>query len=396
MKVDRVILGTWFQRTNLHLEEFFRFAKHGAAPEGLDPEQVREHRRRMDIKSAVFHEAVMNSVQMECGRISASMTEDGVILAWMTGGDIKHDGKELHEFHAHRLDPAIRYLFSLGAPLPKEVSRIREEYLLVAFTTFGPKDVASAFQAFDDDVHSHAVSEGIEVWVGRELALISIEGAPFGQAELDGFVRDLVFFREFERQLHSYLRLHREIWDEITGIREARTMRYRDFPAVRGKIMSFQKTLGIVKARLNQMEDILGGRRVGEGKIMAKVLSGLGMYNFNSLLSSQKYVSHLWEMTADHADDTLELLDTLYQENTQRELNALKFITLITAITSFFGMNIAFPWDESWPRLQGSSFAVAALVTAVAFAVYHLLRVIIQNRYFVLKEKVSGKKSPSE
>ena len=54
-------------------------------------------------------------------------------------------------------------------------------------------------------------------------------------------MRHMVFAREFERQLSDGLRLHREIWDRISAIRESKNMRYRDFPAIRHHLLDFLK-----------------------------------------------------------------------------------------------------------------------------------------------------------
>jgi Mg2+ and Co2+ transporter CorA len=92
-------------------------------------------------------------------------------------------------------------------------------------------------------------------------------------------------------------------------------------------------------------------------------------------------------MTIDYVKDTLNFLESLFQENTQRELNTLKFITLIAAITSFFGMNIAFPWDERWHEIYVSSFTVVAIIAVVCFIFYFVLKLLIYNRYFTIQKK---------
>jgi hypothetical protein len=388
MKLERVYLGTWHQRTNLHLEETYRFLTGGEGVRGLDPGKSEELRKRLSATDVVFNETRLNDVRFVSGRIDASLTEDGVLLLSVEGGEPAADVAVLREFRSAALEPALSHLFSRGAPIPKLMAKIEDAHVaLVVGRGISEAESRGLFTAFRDEPHSRAAADGISVAAGDELVLIDLGDATLRAGELTAFVRDLTFFREFERQLHSYLKMHRRIWEDISRVREARGMRYRDFPSVRGSIMGFQKTLGIVKARLAQMEDIMAARRVAEGKGLVKLLENLGMYNFSSLFSSKKYVAHLWEMTDDYADDTLTLLETLYQENVQHELNALKIITLLTAITSFFGMNVAFPWEDRWHDKGDSTVIVIAIVSAAAFAIYYGLKIAIHNRYFVIKEE---------
>lgn len=393
MKIERVYLGAWNQRTNLHLEEVYRFLRGGEGVRGLDVEKTDGLRERLGADDVVFNETRVNDVRFTSGRVSASLTEDGLLLL------SNHEAAEpssaieaLKSFQRNAIDPALAHLFSRGAPPPKTIAQIDDTNVaLVVGRDIPESETKRLFALFKDEPHSRAAADGVSVEAGDELIIIDLDGAGFSEEDLTFFVRDLVFFREFERQLHGYLRMHRRIWEEISRVREAREMRYRDFPAVRSTVMGFQKTLSIVKARLAQMEDIMAARKVAEAKGMAKLLANLGMYNFSSLFASKKYVAHLWEMTADFADDTLALLETLYQENTQRELNALKIITLMTALTSFFGMNIAFPWEDRWHDHESSAIFVVLLITAVAFAVYYALKALVHNRPFVIKD---GEKKP--
>lgn len=393
MRIERVYLGTWSQRTNLHLQEIYRFLKYGQGVDKLDEARVRSLRAVIDPAETSFHNASINTIRAACGPFTVSVTEDGVVLMSSEEKDLAKARSALVTFHDGAIEPAMGYLFSRGAPMPKEIADIeRGGDFLTVVRGADDADSRAVFDAFGDRYHSHASSEGVRVMTGHRMEIIDIGDMELSEEEIEGFVRDLVFFKEFERQMYAYVRLHRGIWDELTSIREARSLKYADFPTVRADIMRFEMTLGVVRARLAQMDDILSERRAGELQGVTRILSSLGMLDFDSLHASRKYVSHLWEMTDDFADDTLGLLETLYQENTQRELNALKFITLMTALTSFFGMNIAFPWEARWAEGRISSFEVVLLITLLAVAVYFLLRASILNRNFVIKEEGLKKK----
>ena len=85
------------------------------------------------------------------------------------------------------------------------------------------------------------------------------------------------------------------------------------------------------------MDDILTSRLQLMDPTLHKELPHLGPYEFENLQGNQRYVYHLWEMTTEYVNDTLRLLASLFEENTQRELNALKLTTLTAALTGFLG-----------------------------------------------------------
>lgn len=387
MRIEKVYLGTWSQRTNLHLQEVYRFLKYAKGADDLDEDRVKELRNALAPSEVTFRNASINSIRAACGPFTVSVTEDGVVLMSSNETDLTAARAALVKFHEEALDPAFRYLFSRGAPMPREIADIEKAGDFITIVRDADDaDVRETFETFGDRFHSHTSSEGIRVMTGHRIEIIDVGKLDLAEEEVEGFVRDLSFFKDFDRQLYAYVRLHRRIWDKLSAIREARSLKYADFPSVRADIMGYEMTLGVVRARLAQMDDILSERRAGEPKGVTRILASLGMLDFGSLHASRRYVSHLWEMTDDYADGTLKLLETLYQENTQRELNALKFITLLTAITSFFGMNIAFPWEERWENLSHVSYQIVIVVAAISFAIYYVLRMMILNRNFVLKE----------
>jgi len=113
-------------------------------------------------------------------------------------------------------------------------------------------------------------------------------------------------------------------------------------------------------------------------------LARIWLYRFDALKAERGYVKNLWDMTEEYIKGTLALLDSLFSENTQRELQALKFVTVIAAVTSFFGMNIAFPWEDRWTDVSNSSFFVVGLMFVVVVGFQWILQRVIYYRYFTI------------
>ena len=141
----------------------------------------------------------------------------------------------------------------------------------------------------------------------------------------------------------------------------------------------------MTKARIRQMDDIIVTRKNIRNGMSTETLDALKMNRIDNLTGDIKYIEDLWEMTIDYAKNTLQLIESLSQENIRRELNALKFVTLIAAVTSFFGMNIAFPWEERWPQTMQSSFIVVGIIILLLIMFYYFLKIFVYQRKFKLR-----------
>lgn len=393
MKFDHVYLGTWFPRTTLHLKELYRFLKNKSGVEGLRQDKIRSYWEALDLKSVSFHEGKnFDHLDIQCRDIDISLTEDGAILFRYSSADYHQAVKVLGEFYTKSFGPALNYLFSRGAPIPKQLTNIEEVYPLILLTsTMTSHDIAQKFfQSINETCVSSVSSRNLTIYYGTKSNVVNFKQPTnkINQHFLNDLLITIVFFREFENLLAGYISSHRLIWDEISKLRESNSLRYSDFPMVRYRMLDFLKTLSFGMARLEQMDDIIAARQKILGDDIKQELAALSIDRFEHLQSDRKYVSHLWQMTIEYAQGTLNLLELLFEENTQRELSALKFITLIGALAGFFGMNIAFPWEERWPMIFSSSVWVVIIIGLAALAFYYILKLFVYNRRFEIKKPV--------
>lgn len=389
MKTDTVYLGTWFQRTSLHLNEIYQFLKNKKGIKGLDQQKLDKFWKGLDIKTVNFHKkANFDFLEIKCGEITISITEDGVILLGLPIKKIEKDVDYLGNFYNQIFGPALSYLFSLGAPLPKELSQVKEIYPILIVVGGSTRETAEKlFSQVNDQITSSASSPELEIFFGQTINLFNLKHQTENKNILEELLRNIVFIREFDGQLNNYLNLHRLMWHQISKVRESNSLRYKDFPAVRHQILNFLKTLSFVKARLAQMDDILKERVASINTELKDSLTKSDLYRFEHLKANQGYISHLWQMTIEYVNGTLVLLESLFQENTQRELSALKYITLLGALAGFFGMNTAFPWEERWSNSSWSLLVATGLIFLVAIGFYYLLKKFISHRRFIISEK---------
>jgi Mg2+ and Co2+ transporter CorA len=388
MKIEKIYLGTWFQRTSLHLKEIYNFLKNKKGVAGLDQNKLDKFWEELKVEKISFYEKTnFDFLEAKCDGVTILITEDGIVLLSLPAKELHETIASLENFYSQRFGPVLSYLFSRGAPLPKQLEKAKEIYPLIGITKnlSSKEEAKKLFREFDDEFFSSVSSKDIEIFFGQVLNLFNVKQRSANGDFIEELLLNIVFFREFQDQLNRYLNLHRTMWDRISRIRESKTLRYKDFPYVRQQILEFLKTLSFVKARLSQMDDIIAARILLINPVLKKKLPELGFSRFEHLEADQKYVSHLWQMTIEYVDGTLNLLESLFQENTQRELGALKFVTLIAALTGFFGMNIAFPWEERWLEFFPSSFVVIILIILLSLSFYFLLKKFVRNRHFKIK-----------
>ncbi len=390
MKIQQIYLGTWFQRTSLHLKELYKFLKYKTTKLDLEKERLNHLWENLHIeKVEFFGNGEFDEIQIFCGDVFVRVSEDGIILLTTDQINSEKAKQLLESFYTEYFAPTLTYLFSRGAPLPKILDQVKEVHpLLILTKNITEKQVFDLYETHHDVIMTRLVGEHTQVYRGDVINLFNFgKSKKFTHEHVEALLHYVVFFREFENQLDRYLQIHRTMWDEITAIREAEEMPYKDFPHIRAEILQNLKTLSFVKARLAQMKDIIQERRHTIDPHIRNELKSLGLYKFDHLEANQKYITHLWQMTIEYVKGSLSLLESLYQENTQKELNAIKFITFGALITGFFGMNIAFPWEERWIDKQWTSFIVLLIMMSLFISFYFILKITIYNRNFLVRLK---------
>lgn len=390
MKIKQIYLGTWFQRTSLHLKELYEFLKQKKVAIELEGERMEHLWESLDVKNVEFiGNNEFDEVYAECGKVFVSVTEDGIILLTTSEINVKKAKKTLESFYTEFLAPALMFLFSRGAPLPKVLDQVKSTYPLLCVSEGGKeKEILQFYDENIDLLITRLHGNHLQVCIGETISLFQTEKPrKFNAVHTRELLHYVVFFREFEKQLKKYLFLHRTMWEEITAIRDAENILHKDFPRIREQILQHMKTLSFVKARLAQMKDIMNEREHTIDPHIKEELKSLGLLKFDHLIANQKYINHLWQMTIEYVKSSLSLLESLYQENTQKELNAIKFITFGALVTGFFGMNIAFPWEERWMDARLSSFIVVLIIFTAFVSFYYILKITIYNRNFLVSKK---------
>jgi hypothetical protein len=386
VKRGMIYLGVWFQRTALHLKEVYRFLDKAEGIPGLDPDKLKENWNKLGIKKPIYHEETQFDVlEASNPEFSFSMTEDGIILLKCPLGDVKKSVDKIEKYYSQLMGPSISYLFSLGAPIPKDLKVVQDSYpLYFVLEKATSSECLDLIKENGDSLQSSVRKNGVQIYNGQKTAVINIiSSSQF--SNIEECVRNIMLFREFERQSNMYLLSHRTIWDKTSEIRNYKKVNSKDFTKIRDILLEELKILSFGKARLAQMRDILEARENSIDQKTKRQLEILGLLErFEMLKSSQAYLSNLWMMTTDYVDGTQGLLETFYEESTKRELVLLNFLTVIAAAAQVISVGLVFMGITRYLLILG--------VIVCSILLYAVARYFVLNTGFSLNSQRQEKK----
>lgn len=117
-----------------------------------------------------------------------------------------------------KLSPAFSYIFSLGAPVPKELANIKTIYpYFVSAKKVTKKSAQTIFDEFKQEQYFTVKQKQFEIYRGDKLYIINQKSVT--DDSVQRFIEEQIFLREFRGQMHRYLNLHRIIWEKIADVK---------------------------------------------------------------------------------------------------------------------------------------------------------------------------------
>jgi len=333
MIVKRVYIGGWFQRTTLHLSEIYDFLRDGYSSLELDKKKLGELQKNLDIVSAELRVGGLEHVEVASQNgISLKIHEDGLIVLrrdYGAGDDLAADIKTLTEYYEKKLSPAFSYLFSLGAPVPKELANIKTVYpYFVVVEDAAKEEIAELLNKFQEKKHFEVTGERFDLFRGDKFYIVHNKKESLDHSER--FIEEQIFLREFKGQLHRYLNLHRIIWERIAAVKERGAVKGGEIGGFRDKVQGYQKTINLIEARINQMGTYLHTReRIVKNDEELKGFLSLLEYRYETLGDTLDYLKQIWVMTKNYVNSSLDLFSSLQAQATQ---NSVKNLTVVTSM----------------------------------------------------------------
>ena len=376
----KITFGGWYQRTSLHLTEIYDFLSKCESRLPLSKEKLKEFHKDLNLKFATKETGNLDFVKAETkSGIEIRYYEDGLyILEIKKTKNIESSVKLVKNYFENFFNPAINYLFSLGAPTPKILSDIKEPHQIV-ITKFYEKHSEFDVPQKYGKVYSKTTSENVSVYKTPEY--IFVVGAR-NEENLASIVEMQIFFREFKSQLHKYLGIHREIWEEISEIKERKFIKGKDVEFYRVQLEIYKKTIDLINNRINQMPSYAHTRAsLAKTLDIEKQLLELFQYKFEDLSNTHSYIKEIWSMTRDYVSSAISVLVEVANKS---NVSGIKSIQILASIGVFVGI-ISYLTKDTLPRFSKVGLFYFLILIGAVILIDFLIKFFTKNKKYELK-----------
>lgn len=362
-KETNVYFGGWYQRTTLHLTEIANFFSEGKSDLPLAKEKLGQLREGLELTSVGREAGSLEFVRAQTKEgIEIDYYEDGLYVLKLASSNIIEAKKKLESYYHERFAPAVAYIFSLGAPTPKELANIKTVHpIAVSVISKDPENFVVDEKY--GEVYSSITSK--ELTVKKTPHFIFLITTPQYQEFTKGLTEMQIFFREFKDQLQKYLDIHRKLWEEISDIKERKLIKGKEVERVRLQLDAYQKTINLISSRINQMGAYVHTRAdMAKEMKLTEHLSSIFRYKFEVLTNTHNYIKEIWVMTNNYLSSAISVISEIKGQATNKSIQSLQLITTYGVVGGIVG----YLSRDTLPRITGQGmtyFGVLILVTLV-------------------------------
>lgn len=374
----KITLGGWYQRTTLHLSEIHGFLDEGYSKLNLSKEKLQQYRQALNIKEVVRESSYLEYVQVQTeDEITIKYYEDGLYILEVESDDIKKSQQELKDYFENKFNPAISYIFSLGAPTPKILANIKTSHPTVVGIIPTKSEKFTVDEKKFGEVYSDITSSGIAVYKTKDYIFIIAKD----QNSLDDLIEMQIFFREFKDQLEQYLYIHRQVWEEISEIREKRYIIGKAVEETSAKLENYQKIINLIGSRINQMSFYINARSsLAKQLDLEKHLTTLFQYKFETLVDTHSYIKEIWAMTKDYLSTALEVIRELEGQRINNSIRSIQILASVGVVAGILG----YVTRDTLPQITSAGLIYFIVLLIAAWSLNYIISFIYKNlRYKV-------------
>ena len=385
MKISNVYIGGWFQRTMLQLSEIYDFLREAKTKLALDQDKLVEYRKNLQIGRIDYGVQGEEYIEFTTAlNIKVKIFEDGLII--LNNHNVSEDTlfadiDALTDYYETKLSPAFSYLFSLGAPVPKELAHIETVYPYFVVTDKATKEeMNTLLTRTDKQKYFEFDNEKYDVIRGDDYYFINNKKA---EAEnIERYIEEQIFIREFKGQLHRYLNLHRIIWEKIDNVKDRASVKGADIVSFNTKLESYAKTITLIEGRINQMSTYLPTREkiAKSDKELVEFLNISG-YRYETLKDTLDYIKYLWSMTKNYVSSAQKLFNGLKSDVSNKSINSLTLVTSMSAGASVIGL-----LTKSQPEFTVFGIAYFFILALIVLSLNKFLKFIQNNRRYKVND----------
>lgn len=332
----RITYGGWFPRTTIHLREIYSFLLDGTSKLSLDKSKLSQLRQELGLREVTRQAGKLEFVSaLTENDIEIRYYEDGLFTLALYSSDLKASKETLERYYESKFEPAISYIFSLGAPTPKILASIKALHPIVISFAHGK---SATLDEQDLGQHVYERVSAHDITVDKTANFFLVSGKNTDDQTLRELVEMQIFFREFKDQLERYLNIHRTIWEEIERIKEQQYLRGDEIEAVRAHLDDYQKTVNLISNRINQMGAYVETRKsIAKEVKIEDILVALFQYKFDVLLNTLEYITEIWEMTSNYLSSAIQVINEARSQANTSSIDSLRSVTTLGVVSGILG-----------------------------------------------------------
>lgn len=385
MKITNVYIGGWFQRTMLQLTEIYDFLRSKSSHLNLEQEKLDEFHKNLGIGKIVYGVSGEEYIEFTTSfDIAVKIYEDGLISLnnrRVSEDTLFADIDKVTDYYENKLSPAISYLFSLGAPVPKELANIENVYpYFIICDNVTKDDISVLLSRTEKQKYFEFTNPKYDVVRGDKYYFINNKKQSLDKIEK--YIEEQIFIREFKGQLHRYLNLHRVIWEKIDRVKEQASVKGADIVKFNGKLEGYAKIINLIDGRINQMGTYIGTReRIAKNDAELTEFLAISGYRFETLKDTLDYIKYLWDMTQTYVSSAQKLFNGLKSDVTSKSINSLTIVTSMSA-----GASIISLLTKSEPKFTMFGVIYFFILALLGWGSTSLLSFISKNRTYQISD----------
>ena len=351
MKISDIYIGGWFQRTMLQLSEIYDFLRTCKTELKLNPKKLGEYRDNLKITNIEYGVSMEEFIYFSTAvGINVKIFEDGLITlnySDTTEDTLLSDVDRVQDYYENRLSPALNYLFSLGAPVPKELAGIKNVYpYFIVCEKATQNQIRDLLAKTEGQEYFEFEKDKYSVVRGDKYYFINNKSK--SSEEIERYIEEQVFIREFKGQLHRYLNIHRIIWEKIDEVKDHAKVKGFEIVKFTTKLEAYAKTINLIDTRIKQMNTYIPTReKIAKNDVeLAEFLEIFG-YRYETLRDTLEYVQYLWSMTQNYVTAAQEQFESLKADVTNKSVTSLTIVTSMGAGAAFLEL-----FQESEPSFS--------------------------------------------
>lgn len=386
MKIEKIYIGGWFQRTTLQLSEIYDFLRDGTSKLALDKKKLTNLHDELVLSDIEYGVDGLEFLKFTTRLgVNVKIFEDGLIVLNdenITEISLFNDINALANYYENKLSPALSYIFSLGAPIPKELANIETVFpYFIVLNNAEKEDMATLLAKTEKQKYFEFNNNDYDVVRGDKYYFINNKTKSLQQVER--YIEEQIFIREFKGQLHRYLNLHRIIWEKIDAVKEHAKVRGKDIVAFNTKIDGYRKTVNLIDSRINQMNTYIKTREkiAKSDNYLSESLDLIG-YRYETLINTVSYMQQIWAMTKNYLGQAEALFSSLEAQVTEKSIGSLTIVTSMGVGASLIGLFT----ETAPPEITLFGVGYFLVLALVGYLVNKIMHKISENRKFEISD----------